>query len=124
MTVPHRSAALDAAALELDAAYRSRCAGELERAFTHLERAHVLGQRLTWVHVQAHLGMLQIGWARRDFREVTGQLLRILFSRIWVPIGNTGGANVPAMKPMPISADLRAILERDEDILNRSGRGD
>ena len=116
----HRSAALDAAALELDAAYRSRCAGELEQAFTHLERAHVLGQRLTWHHIQAHIGMLRIGWARRDSREVTGQLLRILaaaiFSRIWVPIGNTGGANVPAMKPMPIPADLRAILGRDESM--------
>ena len=51
---------------------------------------------------------------------MTGQLLRILaaafFSRIWVPIGNTGGANVPAMKPMHIPADLRAILGRDESM--------
>ena len=63
--------------------------------------------------------MLRLGWARRDFREVRGQLPRIvaaaLFSRIWVPFGNTGGANVPAMKPMPIPTELRAILDRDHN---------
>jgi hypothetical protein len=59
--------------------------------------------------------MLRIGWARHDLREVAGQLSRIvaaaLFSRIWVPSGNTGGANVPALRPMPIPPELRAILD-------------
>jgi hypothetical protein len=35
-----------------------------------------------------------------------------LFSRIWVPEGNTGGANVSAIQPMPIPADLRDLLSR------------
>ena len=63
--------------------------------------------------------MLRVGWSRRDFREVVGQVPRIiaatLFSRIWVPVGNTGGTNVSAMRPMPIPADLRAILDREND---------
>jgi hypothetical protein len=61
--------------------------------------------------------MLGVGVARRDFREVAGQLSRmlaaLLFSRIWVPVGNTGGANVSAFSRMPIPADLQAILDDD-----------
>jgi hypothetical protein len=29
-----------------------------------------------------------------------------------VPVGNTGRANVSAMKPMPIADDLRLLLEQ------------
>lgn len=93
----------------------ARRAGDLAAAFAHLERAHILGQRSTWRHVRSHLGMLRIGWHRRDAREVAGQLARLvaatLFSRIWVPVGNTGGANVSAMRPMPVPDDLRRLLE-------------
>lgn len=96
------------------AARSARHSGALDRAFHHLERAHVLSQRLTWLHVKSHLGMWQIGWMRSDVRELFGQSTRIvaalLFSRLWVPIGNTGGANVSAFQPMPIPEDLRAIL--------------
>jgi hypothetical protein len=59
--------------------------------------------------------MLRIGWRRRDAREVTGQLARLLaaalFSRIWVPVGNTGGANVSAMRPMAVPDDLQRLLD-------------
>jgi hypothetical protein len=48
---------------------------------------------------------------------VFGQLSRIfaasIFSRIWVPVGNTGRANVSAMKPMPMPDDLRILFERN-----------
>ena len=61
--------------------------------------------------------MLKLGASGRDWREVLGQLSRIIaaavFSRIWVPIGNTGRANVSAMKPMPIPDDLRRILTQE-----------
>ena len=103
---------------ELDSAQRARMHGDSARAFAHLERAHILGQRLTVLHVSTHVAMLRLGWSRRDLREVVGQITRILaaalFSRIWVPIGNTGGANVPAMRPMPIPPDLQAILDGDD----------
>ena len=49
--------------------------------------------------------------------EFAGQLTRIaaaaVFSHLWVPVGNTGGANVSAMRPMPVPSDLRAILDAD-----------
>jgi hypothetical protein len=49
------------------------------------------------------------------WREVIGQSTRIVaaavFSRIWVPIGNTGRANVSAIEPMTVPDDLRSLLE-------------
>jgi hypothetical protein len=100
---------------ELTRAVMARRQGQAPEAFHHLERAHILGQRFTAAHVRVHWLMLRHGVATRQPREVAGQLARIvaaaLFSRIWVPAGNTGGANVGAMRPMPIPEDLRKWLE-------------
>ena len=47
-----------------------------------------------FLHVRAHIAMLRVAWSEGDKRELSGQLKRIvpaaLFSRIWVPSGNTG----------------------------------
>jgi hypothetical protein len=95
----------------------ARVAGDFNAAFHHLERAHILGQRSTRLHVRSHVGMLGIAWQRRDLPVIAGQLTRIvaaaLFSRLWVPVGNTGGANVSATHPMPVPPDLQAILDAD-----------
>lgn len=111
------AAVRDAFEREWRLAAAARDAGDLDGAFHYLERAHILGQRSTRLHVRSHVGMLGIGWRRRDAREISGQLVRIvaaaLFSRLWVPVGNTGGANVSAMRPMPVPPDLQAILEMD-----------
>lgn len=100
---------------ELAAADAARADGDSNTAFRHLERAHILGQRLTGQHVRAHWRMLVLGYVLRDWREVRGQMTRIvaaaLFSRIWVPLGNTGRANVSALQPMPVPDDLRALIE-------------
>ena len=89
---------------------------DLDRAFHHLERAHILGQRNFCAHLQSHFWMLRVGALKRDRREVVGQVLRglavfpaTIFG--WVPIGNTGGANVSALKPMPIPEDLLEFFE-------------
>jgi hypothetical protein len=100
---------------ELSAAATAASRGEAEAAFRHLGRAHVLSQRHTWQHVRVHWLMLRLGASLDSRREVLGQASRIvaaaLFSRIWVPAGNTGRANVGALKPMPIPDDLRSLLE-------------
>ena len=102
---------------ELAAAHAAIAAADSERAFYHLARAHILGQRYTWQHVRVHWLMLRLGASLHDWREVAGQASRMLaatfFSRIWVPIGNTGRADVSAMKPMPIPQDLRDLLGHD-----------
>jgi Protein of unknown function (DUF3703) len=83
-------------------------------AFKHLERAHVLAQRMTVRHTYIHWRMLVAGLRRRDYREVVGQIPRmlasVLFSKLWVPRGNSGRARVSAFKPMPVPADLRHLV--------------
>lgn len=96
-----------------------QCAGHhLDKAFFHLERAHVLGQSFTIPHARVHWGMLTVGWRRRDFTEITGQIIRILgslfFTWIWVPVGNTGGAQVPPFSSMPIPEEFRELLKKDD----------
>jgi hypothetical protein len=83
-------------------------------AFRHLERAHVLAQRMTGRHTFIHWRMLVAGLQRGDLREVAGQVPRIvasiLFSRLWVPRGNSGRARVGALEPMPVPDDLRHLV--------------
>ena len=102
---------------ELDRARTLEREGALDAAFAHLERAHVLSQRYALAHAGVHLRMWRVGWKRGDVREVVGQTTRMLaaliFSRLWVPAGNTGGANVGAFLAMPVPADLRAALDAD-----------
>ena len=100
---------------ELAAARGALRRDALHEAFRHLERAHIVGQRHTGPHVTVHWWMLRIAMRRGDPREVLGQLVRIvaalIFSRIWVPPGNTGGADVSAFRPMPVPEDLRQWTE-------------
>jgi hypothetical protein len=82
--------------------------------FVHLERAHILAQRMTGMHFYVHWLMLVAGLRQRDYREALGQLPRmaasLLFSRLWIPVGNTGRARVSALRPMPIPEDLRQFF--------------
>jgi metal-dependent hydrolase (beta-lactamase superfamily II) len=95
----------------MDDARAAWVAGDADAAFGFLERAHVLGQRHLWPHILTHAWMLRVGWHRRDRREIVGQLLRLMATLPgalvgWVPVGNTGGANVPALRPMPIPPEF------------------
>ena len=100
---------------ELLQAVRAEDLGDAAAAWRHLERAHILSQRHTAAHVRAHLRMLGWGWRQRDAREIAGQVTRVvaaaLFSRLWVPVGNTGGANVSAFQAMPIPPELQRLIE-------------
>jgi len=101
---------------EMTAAVSNYDVGNLRLAFSHLERAHILGQSFPIEHARTHWWMLKVGWRRRDFVEIAGQIPRILgallFSRIWVPIGNTGSARVPPFQSMPIPEDLQRLLDK------------
>ena len=98
-------------------ARRARAAGDAQLEFTHLERAHVMGQASTYWHVKVHI--LMMGWAIRNhsLRELRGQLIRIVGAATktafgLVPNGNTGGANVSPFKSMPIAPDVAALIEK------------
>lgn len=100
---------------EVETAEKLVAENDLERAFYHLERAHVLGQAITFEHARVHFLMLKIGWRRKDWREIFGQIFRIVGASTKTPFGiyptgNTGGANVSPFKRMPVSPDLQAIL--------------
>jgi Protein of unknown function (DUF3703) len=99
---------------EVEQADQALQAGDFETAFRHLERAHVLAQRITGRHTYVHWRMLVAGWRRGDLREVISQVPRmlasILFSRLWVPRGNSGRSRVSAFKPMPVPDDLRHLV--------------
>ncbi|MNF94049.1 hypothetical protein D3C84_767470 [compost metagenome] len=96
-------------------ARQALAAGDPQCAYSWLERAHILSQRLPLPHARSHWLMLLAGWQQRDFREVLGQALRIpaalLFSRLWVPLGNTGRARISAFKPMPLAEEMRRLLD-------------
>lgn len=96
---------------QADAALRRE---DFETAFRHLERAHVLAQRATVRHTVIHWRMLMAGLRRRDLREAAGQVPRmvasILFSRLWVPRGNSGRARDSAFSQMPVPEDLRHLV--------------
>ena len=102
---------------ELTAARLAEESDDFSKAFAHLERAHILSQKYAWAHATTHIRMLKLGWRTRDIREVVGQLTRafaaLLFSRIWVPVGNTGRANVSPFAPMPLPEDLALVLHKE-----------
>jgi len=102
---------------EMEAGRNALAGGRYDAAFACFERAHILGQRFVIPHTRSHLAMLAAGWRIGDWREVAGQLPRILaslvFSRIWVPLGNTGRARVSAFRPMPVPDDLARLLDTD-----------
>ncbi len=100
---------------EIAEAERLSATGDAAGAFRHLERAHVLGQASTYQHTRVHWLMLKHGLRERDTKEIAGQVLRIGGAATKTPLGiypkgNTGGANVDPLKPMPIEEDLAEIL--------------
>jgi hypothetical protein len=104
---------------EAELALSRQCfrAGELSRSWRHLERAHSLGQAGPLAHTRAHWHMLIFGLRIKDLKEILGQLPRLLTGGVKsfvgkIPTGNTGGANVPPLRPMEIPDDLKAILSR------------
>ena len=84
-------------------------------SWRHLERAHILGQPYPFEHTSVHWKMLCFGIQVKNFKEVLGQITRLLVGGVksfvgHIPIGNTGGANVPPLKPKEIPEDLAAII--------------
>ena len=101
---------------EREAARAARRLGDVAGEWAHLERAHILSQPLVVPHIRTHLAMVSCGARRHDGREVAGQLLRLILAGPGsitgrYPVGNTGGADVSPFRPMPVPADLRAVLE-------------
>lgn len=90
--------------------------GELEAGFAHLERAHVIGQIFVMPHARSHWLMLNLEIRRRQPVAALGQVARLVLGILGsavgrVPVGNTGGSNVSMFRSMPISPELKSIIE-------------
>lgn len=91
--------------------------GNLPVAWRHLERAHILGQPWPREHNHVHWLMLLFGIHIKDAKEIVGQIPRLLVGGVKsfvgkIPVGNTGGANVPPLQPMSIPDDLARLLHQ------------
>jgi hypothetical protein len=84
-------------------------------AWRALERAHILSQPWAWAHTRVHAAMLVRALREHDRREALGQVIRLIVAAPGsatgrYPEGNTGRARVGLTEPMPIPADLAAVL--------------
>jgi Protein of unknown function (DUF3703) len=119
LAVSPRSALCAAWADERTAARTARDLGDCAGEWRHLERAHILSQPMALLHLRTHVAMLAAGIRRHDRREIAGQLLRLVVAGPGsltgrYPVGNTGGADVNALAPMPIPDDLVSLLSITE----------
>jgi hypothetical protein len=90
-----------------------------EASWRHLERAHILGQPYPVAHTFVHLKMLYFGVRTKNVAEVFGQIPRLVFGGVKsfvgeIPVGNTGGANVPPLRSMQIPEDLQQIIQQSK----------
>lgn len=84
-------------------------------AWTHLERAHILGQFDWLAHFHVHVLMFKLGLKTRNWSEILGQIPRILLAIPGsltgkAPLGNVGTSRMGIFTPMTIPADLEKIL--------------
>lgn len=101
---------------ELQASEKALVNSEYLLAWQCLEKAHVLAQRFPLEHTVVHWKMLCFGIRIKSKAEILGQLPRLLFGGLKsfvgrVPVGNTGGSNVPILQSIPLASDIKAIFE-------------
>ena len=101
---------------ELEKADANFANTSLRESWNHLERAHIIGQPYPYEHTLVHWKMLKFGIQTKNTREIVGQIPRLLVGGVKsfvgeIPVGNTGGANVPPLKPMAIPHDLLLLIQ-------------
>lgn len=104
---------------ELEISDRFFKVSDFRSSWYHLERAHILGQPYPHHHTLVHWKMLIFGIQIKDKREIIGQIPRLLVGGVKsfvgvIPVGNTGGTNVPPLKSMEIPAELKRIIEENK----------
>jgi hypothetical protein len=102
---------------ELDAYRKALDKKYYPESWRHLERAHILGQPYPYQHTAVHWKMFLFGVRLKNWKEVLGQIPRLFAGGVksfvgHIPVGNTGGANVPPLQPMEIPEDLMAMIKR------------
>ena len=90
---------------------------DLHTAWRHLEKAHVIGQAYPYEHSYVHWKMFLFGIKIKNTKEIIGQIPRLLVGGVKsfvgkIPVGNTGGANVPPLKSLPIEEEIVDIFRK------------
>lgn len=103
--------------LELKTYQRLYLEGHLSLSWRHLERAHVIGQAYPFEHTYAHWKMLKFGFKIKSTTEIIGQIPRLLVGGVKsfvgkIPVGNTGGANIPPLRVLPIEKDILLMFKK------------
>lgn len=98
----------------------AKMSGNLNKAWYHIERAHILGQRYPIEHSITHWYMLKLGWSTNDTKEILGQLPRLFFGGPLslinkIPVGNVGSTRVSMIQPQPIPSDIQLIFNELEN---------
>lgn len=96
-------------------------------AMPHLERAHVLGQRIVGPHVVVHWLMFRAYVGLRRPGAALGQLARLVLGALGsavgvLPVGNTGGSDVGMFRRMPIPSELARLMSGHEEAAPQRGR--
>jgi len=104
---------------ELEIASNYFSLNDFRTSWYHLERAHILGQFYPYHHTLVHWKMLLFAIKIKDIKEIVGQIPRLIVGGVKsfvgeIPVGNTGGANVPPLKSMEIPNDLKRIIEENK----------
>ena len=64
--------------------------------------------------------MLLFGIKTKNTNEIIGQIPRLLVGGVKsfvgnIPVGNTGGSNVPPLRPIQIPDDLQQIIQQTKN---------
>lgn len=105
---------------EVKQASQARHQQKWSEAWSHLERAHILGQQQFILHVQSHWLMLKLAADQSNWTEIRGQVLRLLLTPIGhltgrLPLGNPGSSSYPVLQPLPVPDDLQSLLSGTKD---------
>lgn len=102
--------------LEIYSYTKAREVNNHEKCIHHLGRAHILSQNSWFRHFYIHFLMFEYSWRRKDYKEVRGQILRMIVTIPGhmlkkVPKGNTGWSSIGLNQVLPIPTDLESILK-------------
>lgn len=86
-----------------------------EDAWRALERAHILSQSFAGLHIKVHFRMLKRAVRDRRWREVLGQVPRLVFAGPGslmgrYPRGNRGTTAISMFKPEPMAPEVEALM--------------
>lgn len=95
--------------------------GNLTRAWSLLEEAHIFSQPFAGVHFYVHWEMLKLATLEASAKEFFGQLARLTLavpaSALGIyPQGNTGRSNVGMFQPMRISPEVQKKIKELEKL--------